>query len=192
MSNANNVFGPNGATPTFNGGASFVNLTTSANTQIKTGAGVFQGIVVNTVGTTSTLAAYDGTSSSVTWTLATPGVVTWTKHGLAAGTAVKFSGGTLPTGIALNTSYFVANDTNLTANTFAVSDTFAHATASPATNQVATSGSQSAVIGWNANNPIGTLTTVAQANIPIGAACTLGLFVITAGGAAANLTVLYV
>jgi hypothetical protein len=192
MSNRNNFTGPNGGIPIFNGGSNFSNLTTSANTQVKTGVGVFTGLVVNTIGTTSTAAMYDGTSSTVTITLASPGVFTWPAHGLAAGAAVKFTTtNALPTGLTANTTYYVANDAHLTANTFAVSDTQADALAG--TGQINTSVSQAGVqTGWNVSNPIGTFSTVAQGNIEVGAALSLGLIAITGGGAPANLTVLYV
>jgi len=195
MSNQNDNLGPNGAIPAYNGGAFWINLTTTANFQIKTGAGVFQGIGVNTIGTTSTAAAYDGTSATVTITIASPGVFTWANHGLVAGSAVKFttsSGGALPTGLTANTTYYVAQDTNLTINTFAVSDTQAHAIAG--SNQINTSVSQSGTqTGWNVSNPIGSYTTVALTPpIQVGAALTEGLIIITAGGAPANLTVFYI
>jgi hypothetical protein len=62
------------------------------------------------------------TSSSVTITVASPGVVTWTGHGLKPNTAVQFSTtGTLPTGLTAGTTYFVK--TVLDANTFTLSAT---------------------------------------------------------------------
>jgi hypothetical protein len=59
------------------------------------------------------------TGIGVTITLATPGVVTWTSHGRAAGDAIVFtnSGGALPTGITAGTTYYVIA-TGLTADTF--------------------------------------------------------------------------
>lgn len=82
------------------------------------------------------------TNATVTITIAAPGVITWTGHGLTAGSPVGFSTtGALPTGLTAGTIYYVANDGNLTANTFDVSDTSAHALAG--TNQITTSGSQS-------------------------------------------------
>jgi hypothetical protein len=198
MRNQNNITGPNGGIPAFNSGGNFANLTTSSNFQISSNPGVFLGIGVNTIGTTSTAVMYDGASSTCTITApATPGVITipggLASLGLVAGSAVKFtnSGGGLPTGLTSNTTVYVANDTNLTATTFAVSDTQAHALAG--TNQIATTGSSTGTqTVWNVSNPIGTYSTVAQGFLPVGAALTLGLIAITAGGAAANLTVLYV
>lgn len=61
-------------------------------------------------------------SASVTISIATPGVVTWTGHGLAAGTAVKFTTtGTLPTGLVAGTTYYVK--TAVDADTFTVAAT---------------------------------------------------------------------
>lgn len=187
------LLGSNGSTPSVPGGVDFENLTTNGNFQIKTGAGVAEGVTVNTAGTTSTVALYDGDSATVTITIASPGVVTWNAHGLPAGTAVEFTTtGSLPSGLTAGTKYYVANDTNLTANTFAVSDTKAHALAG--TNQINTSGSQSGTqTGWDVGTPIGTFSTTAQGSIalPGGAGLSTGLIAITAGGAAADLTVFY-
>jgi hypothetical protein len=78
-------------------------------------------------------------TSTVTITVAAPGVVTWTAHGLPAGAAVKFAtSGTLPTGLVAGTTYYVTNDSNLTANTFAVSSSLANSVAGTA---ITTSGS---------------------------------------------------
>lgn len=82
------------------------------------------------------------TSHTATITIASPGVVTWASHGLAAGTPVVFTTtGALPTGLSVSKAYYVTNDGNLATNTFAVSDTLAHANAG--TGQINTSGSQS-------------------------------------------------
>lgn len=75
-------------------------------------------------------------STTVTVTIATPGVVSWTAHGLPAGWPVKFStSGALPTGITAGTVYYVIA-TGLTANTFQIS-------ATPGGSAVNTSGTQS-------------------------------------------------
>jgi hypothetical protein len=64
------------------------------------------------------------TAAIVTITNASPAVVTWTAHGLAAGTPVKFSnsGGALPTGLTEGTTYFVLS-TGIATDTFRVSAT---------------------------------------------------------------------
>lgn len=60
-------------------------------------------------------------TSSVTITVASPGVVTWTNHGLSTGTAIVFStSGTLPTGLTPGTTYYI---TSTGASTFTVSAT---------------------------------------------------------------------
>jgi len=79
------------------------------------------------------------TASTVTITIATPGVVTWTGHGLTEGAPVIFSTtGALPTGLTAGTTYYVGK--NVTANTFSVATSVANAAAGT---YVATSGSQS-------------------------------------------------
>ena len=58
------------------------------------------------------------TSSIVTVSIASPGVVTWTNHGLTTDDAIKFTlsgGGALPTGLSANTPYYVIP---VDANTF--------------------------------------------------------------------------
>jgi hypothetical protein len=63
----------------------------------------------------------DGKTSAVTITNASPGVVTWTAHGLQAGDAVVFTTtGSLPTGLTAGTVYYVKAPA---ANTFTVSAT---------------------------------------------------------------------
>jgi|TARA_R100000479_G_scaffold176487_1_gene131345 hypothetical protein len=62
----------------------------------------------------------------VTITVADPGVVTFPGgHGLEAGAPVMFTptGGDLPTGLTPDTVYYVVDDSNLTATTFAVAAT---------------------------------------------------------------------
>jgi hypothetical protein len=77
-------------------------------------------------------------SATVTITIATPGVVTWSGHGLSTGTPVIFSTtGALPTGITAGTTYYaIVVDTN----TFRIATSLANALAGTAVN---TSGSQS-------------------------------------------------
>lgn len=62
-------------------------------------------------------------SSIVTMTIASPGVITWTAHGLVAGTPVVFTTtGALPTGLTAGVTYYVIA-TGLTANAFSVAAT---------------------------------------------------------------------
>lgn len=73
-------------------------------------------------------------TSTVTISIATPGVVTWNNHGLAAGQAVTLSTtGALPTGLTAGTTYYVLSPA---ANTFQLAATAGGAA-------IATSGSQS-------------------------------------------------
>lgn len=61
-------------------------------------------------------------AATVTITLASPGVVTWTNHTVAADYPISFeTTGTLPTGLSAGTTYYVK--TVLSANTFTVSAT---------------------------------------------------------------------
>ncbi len=62
-----------------------------------------------------------GTPQVVTITNASPGVVTWTSHGFAAGTPVLFTTtGALPTGLVAGTVYYVSGPTT---NAFSVAAT---------------------------------------------------------------------
>jgi hypothetical protein len=73
-------------------------------------------------------------TSTVTITIASPGVVSWTAHGLADATLVAFtSTGSLPTGLAVGTAYYVVNSTT---------DSFQLAQTADGT-PIVTSGSQS-------------------------------------------------
>lgn len=77
-----------------------------------------------------------GTSATVTMTIASPAVVTWTAHGLAAGTAIRFeTTASLPTGVTAGQTYYVIS-TGLSTNSFQFSTTVGGAA-------VNTSGSQS-------------------------------------------------
>lgn len=78
-------------------------------------------------------------TATVTITIATPGVVTWTGHGLAEGAPVIFTtSGALPTGITAGTIYYVGKSP--ATNSFNISTSVANAAAGTL---VATSGSQS-------------------------------------------------
>lgn len=79
-------------------------------------------------------------TSTITVTIATPAVVTWTGHALPEGAPVIFtnSGGALPTGITAGTVYFVAKSP--ATNTFNIATSLANVAAGTL---VATSGSQS-------------------------------------------------
>ena len=75
-----------------------------------------------------------GKSSTVTITIATPGVISWTGHGLSNGQAIQLlTNGTLPTGLTAGTTYYIVS---------AATDTFQLAT-TVGGSPVTTSGSQS-------------------------------------------------
>lgn len=78
-----------------------------------------------------------GAAGSITCTSATPGVFTWTSHGLSNNMPFYFSG-TAPTGLTANTVYFVKS---VTANTFEVALTAGGAS-------IATSSTGSNLIGY--------------------------------------------
>jgi hypothetical protein len=85
-----------------------------------------------------------GTSSVVTITLASPGVVSWTAHGLAANTPILFeTTGTLPTGLTPGTIYYVLAPT---ANAFNVSATAGGAAINTSVSQ---SGTHTAIANPN-------------------------------------------
>lgn len=96
---------------------------------------------INTT-THRTYESLQGSRSTVTITIASPGVVTWPNHGLAAGAPIVFSTtGALPTGLTAGTIYYVLADTR---------DTFKLATSIGGT-AINTSGSQSGVQTATAN-----------------------------------------
>lgn len=87
--------------------------------------------------------------ATVTMTIATPAVVTWTGHGFAADQSITFATtGALPTGVTAGQTYFVSA-TGLTANTFQISLT-------KGGTSVNTSGTQSGTHTGNAYSPTAT------------------------------------
>ncbi len=104
---------------------------TVTNDEAQAGSiGEYLSCAMTTVGATGTTATVVGDSVSK--------VITATAHGLVVGQAVVLtnSGGALPTGIGAGNLYVTAG--TVTANTFGVSDTLAHALAG--TNGIAPSG----------------------------------------------------
>lgn len=76
----------------------------------------------------------------VTMTIAAPGAVTWTAHGMSTGNSVTFTTtGALPTGVSANTQYWI---TVVDVNTFRLSTTMANVAAGTF---ITTSGTQSGV-----------------------------------------------
>lgn len=82
-------------------------------------------------------------SATVTISIADPGVVTLTAHGLTDGESIVFTTtGALPTGLTAGTVYFARS---VTADTLHIYDTSAHAVTGGATGRVVTTGIQSGV-----------------------------------------------
>lgn len=94
--------------------------------------------------------AAPGTTSTVTITNASPGIISWTAHGLSQGSAVFLTtSGGLPTGLVVNTVYFVTYGSTFLANSFALSTTVANAVAGTAINtSSAGSGTHTAHSGF--------------------------------------------
>lgn len=81
--------------------------------------------------------AQPAASIVATMTIATPGVITWTAHGLKVGTGISFSTtGALPTGLVAGTTYYIK--AVLDANTFTLAATVGGTV-------IATTGTQSGV-----------------------------------------------
>jgi hypothetical protein len=82
--------------------------------------------------------------ATVTITIAAPGVVTWTAHGLSVNDTIRFTTtGALPTGLAINTTYYVKEV--LSPNTFTVS---ASAGGAAITTSGTQSGTQTALVWY--------------------------------------------
>jgi hypothetical protein len=78
------------------------------------------------------------TTSTVTITIATPGVVTWTAHGLKTGNRLQLTTtGALPTGLTASVTYWVVL---IDANSFSLATSLVNAAAAT---RIATSGTQS-------------------------------------------------
>jgi hypothetical protein len=103
-------------------------------------------------------------ASTVTISIAAPGVVTWTGHGLSVNDTIRFTTtGALPTGLAINTTYYVK--TVLSANTFTVS---ASAGGAAVTTSGTQSGTQTALVWYGV--PVvavaNTAVTLASVTVP--------------------------
>ena len=103
-------------------------------------------------------------ASTVTISIAAPGVVTWAAHGLSANDTIRFTTtGALPTGLAINTTYYVK--TVLSANTFTVSTSSGGAAVTTSGTQ---SGTQAALV-WYGTAVVAvanTEVTVATVTVP--------------------------
>ncbi len=103
-------------------------------------------------------------ASTVTISIAAPGVVTWAAHGLSVNDTIRFTTtGALPTGLAINTTYYVK--TVLSANTFTVSTSAGGAAVTTSGTQ---SGTQTALVWYGV--PVvavaNTEVTVATVTVP--------------------------
>lgn len=111
------------------------------------GFAAFDDITIGTIGSggigvlsvaNSGRVLFKGATATVSITIASPGVVSWTAHGFIAEKAVVFSTtGALPTGLVAGTTYYVVA-AGLAANSFRLS-------ATPGGAAINTSGSQSGV-----------------------------------------------
>lgn len=102
--------------------------------------------------------------ATVTISIAAPGVVTWTGHGLSVNDTIRFTTtGALPTGLAINTTYYVK--TVLSANTFTVSTSAGGAAVTTSGTQ---SGTQTALVWYGV--PVvavaNTAVTLASVTVP--------------------------
>jgi hypothetical protein len=102
--------------------------------------------------------------ATVTISIAAPGVVTWTGHGLSVNDTIRFTTtGALPTGLAINTTYYVK--TVLSANTFTVSTSAGGAAITTSGTQ---SGTQTALVWYGV--PVvavaNTVVTLASVTVP--------------------------
>lgn len=123
--------------------------TTLIQTQVYTGSGwqIIGPQFPSRLWLQSNTTYYVGTApASVTISIASPGVVTWANHGLAANAPVVFSG-TVPTGLSKGVIYFVVGS-SITTNTFEVSATAGGA----AINTSGTSSGVTARTGSDSNN----------------------------------------
>ena len=111
---------------------------------------------------TSTVAnsGFATASATVTISNASPGVITWTAHGIAADQPVAFTTtGALPTGLSASTTYYVK--TVLSVDTFTVSATVGGAAINTSS---AGSGTHTGYHGWTPtlSHPTLTVATVAM------------------------------
>jgi hypothetical protein len=110
---------------------------------------------------------------TVTITIAAPGVVTWTGHGLSVNDTIRFTTtGALPTGLAINTTYYVKEV--LSPNTFTVS---ASAGGAAITTSGTQSGTQTALVWYGV-----AVVTLANTAITLGSVTVPGWSMGVGGG----------
>lgn len=142
-----------------------------------TGNGTLGSLTVNQATAVAELWTMTMATATVDISIGTPGVITWTAHGLQDGTPIKFSTtGALPTGIVAGTIYYVK--TPLT-NTFNIAATAGgiviNTTGSQSGTQTVTLSDAFKVVGATSGN---------QAQAIVGTPYNSGIvaFTITAGG----------
>jgi len=100
--------------------------------------GINDGINIYLINLADSVSTISVKAATITVTIATPGVVTWTSHSLTAGMPVVFNTtGALPTGITAGTTYYVLAS-GLTSTEFQIAT-------SPGGTAINTTGSQSGV-----------------------------------------------
>lgn len=176
-------------------------VATNKNVYVSWASGIgVNGLYNCTVASTDTTGLYIDIdypylSSTVTISIATPGVITWTGHGRVANDTIRITTtGALPTGLSASTTYYVK--TVLDANTFTVS-------ASSGGTVIDTSGTQSGVhtafVYYGVPTVAVATTTVTLASFPIagrdisytGALEMFSLFSFTASANAKTITMTY-
>ncbi len=133
--------------------------------------------------------------ATVTISIAAPGVVTWATHGLSVNDTIRFTTtGALPTGLAINTTYYVKEV--LSANTFTVSTSAGGAAVTTSGTQ---SGTHTALI-WYGTAAVAvenTAVTLASVTVPgwsmgVGGGIEIdALYTLTNSAAAKNIGMTY-
>jgi hypothetical protein len=107
-------------------------------------------------------------NATITATSASPGVITYTAHGLVPGASGQFSnsGGALPAGISAATTYYVCKDANFTANTFDISLTWSNGACGALVNTSSTgSGTNTFTTNTTVQNPASTVVAVGPSGL---------------------------
>lgn len=116
------------------------------------------GSAINFTGTSSGIQTGSSTIGAPT---ASPGILNWVNHGLAAGNGIKFSGTTPPVGLTAGTQYYVIA-AGLTANQFEVSATLGGSAINFSNNAGGLWSATAPSGGPGANNGLGTITRGTQ------------------------------
>ncbi|HLH92062.1 MAG TPA: hypothetical protein VKX28_26820 [Xanthobacteraceae bacterium] len=137
-------------------------FTIGATSATSIGAGQYQGTATNDNATAGNIGEFTSTitqktSATVTISNASPGIISWTAHGLGVASSVSFTTtGSLPTGLSPSTNYYVCSGSTYQTNSFAVATSPANALAGTCINtSSAGSGTQTGTAGaiLTAGNP---------------------------------------